>query len=118
MDSERVGNVLNQMQWTLLTINHSDFPLLTSDRPIVMTEGIGRPTARIFIPVSPTDIFVAANQPDIPRQMNEIGPSPVVRWLNDRVARQSRKYVYATDDRQLRFVSKRLGEKAPWSPLE
>ena len=118
MDSERVGNVLNQMHWTLLTINHSDFSLLTSDRPITITLPIGHPNARLFIPVSPKDIFVAANQPDIPREMNDIVPSSIVRWLNDRVARQSRKYVYATDDRQLRFVSKRLGQKARWSPLE
>lgn len=118
MDSERVGNVLNQMHWTLLTINHSDFSLLTSHRPMTMTLPIGHPNARLFIPVSPNDIFVAANQPDVPREMNDIVPSRIVRWLNDRVARQSRKYVYAADDRQLRFVPKRLGQKARWSPLE
>src|SRR5215467_11268383 len=58
MDSERVGNVLNQMHWTLLTINHSDFSLLTSDRPITIALPIGHPNARLFIPVSPNDVFV------------------------------------------------------------
>jgi hypothetical protein len=38
--------------------------------------------------------------------------------INDRIACQSRKYVYGTNDAQLSFVSKRLGKKYTADPLE
>jgi hypothetical protein len=41
-----------------------------------------------------------------------------VDTMNDRIVRQARTFVYGTDDRQLRFVANRLGEKMPWSPWE
>jgi tRNA U38,U39,U40 pseudouridine synthase TruA len=41
-----------------------------------------------------------------------------IRRINDRIACQSRKYVYGTDETQLSFISKRLGLKHTADPLE
>ena len=41
-----------------------------------------------------------------------------VGTLNDRIVRQARKFVWATDKRQLRFIQNRLGEKVRWSSSE
>jgi hypothetical protein len=38
--------------------------------------------------------------------------------INDRMARQARKFVYDRDAQQLCFVENRLGEKAACSPFE
>jgi hypothetical protein len=45
-------------------------------------------------------------------------PRELMAQVNDRVASQARKFVYGTDDSQLRFVANRLGRMEPATPLE
>jgi hypothetical protein len=119
MDSELIGTQLNRMIWTVSVLHDLRFTLLTSDRPIVMTNGLGQQTSWLVLPISPIHVFVATNTE---QTMNEVVQSmkraKFVNTVNDRVAKQARKYVYSTDDRQLRFVANRLGTKARWSPFE
>jgi hypothetical protein len=42
----------------------------------------------------------------------------IAQRLNNRMARQARRYVYGVDDSALQFIEPRLGQKAQWSPLE
>jgi hypothetical protein len=119
MDSERVGEVLNGMVWGIIGIEYPNFPLLTSDRPLIMTNGLGRPDANILMPISPTRVFVAAATQETMRKIGDTATrSTFARTINDRVVGQARKYVYGTDDTQLRFVANRLGRKLPSTPLD
>jgi Protein of unknown function (DUF4238) len=120
MDSEAVGNHLNNLQWGVITINRSYYPLLTSDRPLIMTNGMIHPRSHIMMPISPNRIFVASDTIQTMREIHDTfrNEKRPVQAMNDRMARQARKFVWGTDKSQLRFVANRLGEKARWSSFE
>jgi hypothetical protein len=119
IQSPQVGNAIMSMHWFVVAMEGLRHPLLTSDRPIVMTNGLGRPDSHLVLPVSPQHIFVAAASDDEVAKLKEFAKRGLLaKELNDRVTRQARKFVYASDPSQMRFVTKRLGEKMAWSPFE
>jgi hypothetical protein len=63
-------------------------------------------------------LFVATNNEETENNIRRADPTMRIAQVNGRVASQARKYVYGIDDRQLRFVEKRLGRKWPSTPLE
>jgi hypothetical protein len=98
--------------------NRPFYPLLTSDRPLIMTNGLLRPEDQIILPISPTAVFVATNIIETENAVRYTRRRDIFRQVNERVARQSRKYVYGSNDSQLDFVSKRLGSAWTADPLE
>jgi hypothetical protein len=73
----------------------------------------------IMLPISPRMLFVAANDR---RQIDRVGQMAeadgLAQRINNRIARQARKYVYAVDEKPLAFIASRLGDKTVWSPVE
>jgi hypothetical protein len=119
MDSESVGRLLNQMQWAVIRFSEAHHRLITSDRPICMTPGLGKPDAVLIMPISPRQIFIAAHHIEIiNRTHNMAEAGGLAQRLNNAVARQARKYVYSVDDAPLQFVEGRLGDKLQWCPWE
>ena len=117
--SRKVTEKIMSMRWYVVRMNSLRFSILTSDRPIVMTNGIAYDDSHIVMPLSPQHIFVAANtEPEVEKLKALSRDGTIAAVLNDRVVRQARKFVYSTDDGQLRFVENRLGEKAVCSPFE
>lgn len=108
------------MRWSTIEFNDTRHSLLTSDRPIIMTNGLVMQGAHIIIPISPTRIFFAVRQEDEAtyRAIRAIPPNQMIESVNEKMAGQARKYVYGRDDTQLRFVSKRLGKMARSTPLD
>jgi hypothetical protein len=119
MDSELVGSALVRMCWGVIRTHTSNHLLLTSDRPLVMTDGLGRPDAHIVLPISPVRIFVAVHTEEVLRQINDkMQTGGGVQILNSRLVRQARKYVWAVNDESLQFIEERLGDKIRWCPWE
>jgi hypothetical protein len=58
-DSNAVVQHICRMSWKIIEFHNSPNRLLTSDRPIIMTNGIGIPSGHIAIPISPTQLFTA-----------------------------------------------------------
>ena len=119
IDSEFSGSRLNSMRWMVL---HDPAPrhlLLTSDRPVVMTNGLEKPNGQLIIPISPRHVFIATNNQDTENYIRSVWRNrQLVQQVNERVALQSRKYVYGYSDAQLSFVSSRLGSAWTADPLE
>src|SRR5205085_1357344 len=59
IDSERVITKLMEMRWWTITLNSPTHLFLTSDRPIIMTNGFGATDGHIAMPISPWDMFFA-----------------------------------------------------------
>jgi hypothetical protein len=118
MDSKFVGEHLNHMKWHVLTFGNAPQCLLTSDRPIMMTNGLVGPDAHLAMPISPSHIFLAVNDDRVLRAVQAMDPDDVLHNNNDRVASQATKYVYGVDGSQLAFVEPRLGLQLPSTPLE
>ena len=113
IDSVTVGTFLNAMRWSIVTFCGAPHSLLTSDRPVCRTNGIDRPDGHVALPVGPTQVFVAANSRDIEATLRQTRAGELHARINNMVVRHAIKYVYGTDDRQLRFVENRLARREP-----
>jgi hypothetical protein len=119
MDSKFLGDALLRMEWVVIHFDKTHHMLLTSDRPIVMTNGLAHADSHIVMPISPRRIFVAATNQETIRRLHDMAEAGgMAQRLNNRIARQARRYVYGVDDCALQFIEPRLGEKARWSPFE
>ena len=118
IDSPRMGGHLNEMRWSVVTFTNAKHSLLTSDRPIIMTNGIVKSRDHLALPIGPLSLFVATNTIEAENIIKSMDPKQLMEQVNDRVASQARKFVYGTDDKQLRFVANRLGREEPSTPLE
>ncbi len=117
IDSDTVGNHLNNMIWTILS-PPSSYPLLTSDRPLIMTNGMIRPESHLALPIGPRKLFIASNRNEIVQEVARRRPDDLVSFVNNRVVKQARRFVIGVDDHQLRFVANRFGARLPSSPME
>jgi hypothetical protein len=118
IDDPEVGTHLNKMQWTLASFANMKHKFLTSDRPIVMSNGLSKKYDHLAIPITPCKLFLATNNRETNTLIRNLGERELVRQINHRVAIRARKFVYGVDDSQLRFVEKRLGGAEPSTPLD
>ena len=117
MDSELIGRRLNRMAWVVVQLR-SAYPLLTSDRPWVMTGSMVQPNFHLSVPILPRLLFIAANDLAVAQQLARTRPDDLATAMNDRIARQARKFVWGLVGSQLRFVERRFGAIFPMSILD
>jgi hypothetical protein len=108
VQDSKLGRSWNTMVWSIASFSDSDCEFLTSDRPLVMN---GFPIAGVHmsLPVSPSKMFFASETTVAQEQFKTMTAKLVARAMNDAVAKQAVKFVYARTDRSLRFVENRLG---------
>ena len=61
IDHPDLGNHINNMRWTVLKANSPKFTLLTSDRPVLITNGLAYEHSQLILPISPFQVFFATN---------------------------------------------------------
>jgi hypothetical protein len=118
LNSELAGTGLITMRWAVVTFAGLAYPLLTSDRPIVRTKGLGHDHSHIAIPISPTKCFVAAASIEEENRLKSVDAAYWAFQNNDQMARNAHKFVYGVDDVQLRFVTNRFGSKETAFPAD
>lgn len=116
--SRRVAKEIASFIWSTRGVLRAKRTMLTSDRPIIMTNGLRHRDSHIVIPLSPTVLFHASRHQSVCDQINSLSSDVVVETVNGKVAEQAIKYVYGVDDKQLRFVANRLGKRVRVTPLE
>ncbi|WP_316192071.1 MULTISPECIES: DUF4238 domain-containing protein [unclassified Bradyrhizobium] len=115
--SKRVVGVLASFRWQTMTMNAAKYPLLTSDRPIIMTNGLAQTNAYIVLPISPRKLFIATKTEETFQYFVEMNSKELAESVNNQVSQQAHRFVFGSDDSQLRFVSNRLGKRVWSSPL-
>ncbi len=108
IDNPNVGEYINNMLWGVINCEASSYDLLTSDRPVVMTNGLNYDYSYIVMPIGRRKIFYATKTLDMATQLKKTPTNELVRNLNFTVVGQAKKYVYAADDQQLRFVQNNM----------
>lgn len=109
VDSERVGAAINQMISGVATLVGLKPRFLTSDRPVVMTNGIAYPTSYILLPISPRSLFIATNTSwQLAHLRAALREGTLIDHINNAVAAQARKLVFFCDDSQTEFIEARL----------
>jgi hypothetical protein len=105
------------MQWRTKVLTAASHRMLTSDRPVIMTNGFAHHEGHVAIPLSPTTLFIATRNDETYSKINGMSDDLTVRAVNSKVCEQAIDYVYGADDRQLRFVANRLGKRIQSTPL-
>jgi hypothetical protein len=115
--SKRVVRMLASFKWQTATVNTAKYPLLTSDRPVIMSNGLIQHDAHIVLPISPRRLFIATKNEETFQYFREMNPNELAYAVNNQVSQQAHKFVFGCNDSQLRFVANRLGKRVWSSPL-
>ena len=108
MQHEKGTTTLRRMHWRLYDTNSIAEPLMTSDRPLAMTNGLMQYQAHIALPISPRMLFMAFTLQDFASEVDSMPRWKLVRGVNDAVISQARRHVYALDDKKFRQVRNRM----------
>jgi hypothetical protein len=80
-DNEIVGARINKMNWAVVDVSSSPISLLTSDRPVEMAR-LNGPDGVVSIPISPTKLFVAVDDPGALDRFRARKPKEIVALAN------------------------------------
>lgn len=115
---ENVSRTIRKMYWSVVSLEASDFELLTSDRPVITTERFNRRDSYIVLPIGPRHLFVALFSRRHSTFLRSRTQTQLARWVNVRIAEGATELVYGRDDRQESFVARHLGTNKSPSHLE
>lgn len=117
IDSKPIGNTLNAMHWSVYVLAHPRFGFLTGDHPIIISNGLGHRRGFTVLAISPSQLFIAAHDPNVISAFETQRANALERACNDACVRQSRHVIIARDDDQRTFVDRRfLKEAVPLGP--
>lgn len=105
---ERLQEVMANMHWAVLTTDGADYELLTSDRPLVHTQSLNAPDSHLLLPIGPRRLFAAAHKQEFMRYLQGWGINAVVKRVNEYVVGAADRYVFGSNDRQLKFIQNRI----------
>ena len=109
VDSQKVGNALTQMTWGVGVTQRTKFRFLTSDRPLMTSNGLGHRESFLVLPLSPQAYFIAARRRETIEAFRLSKPDDVITGVNHAVCLQAEEFVISQDESQTKFVDNRLG---------
>jgi hypothetical protein len=108
MDLPKVGHALINMRWGVLTISDVMLKFLTSDRPVIMTNGIGRDEGHVALTIGPRRLFLAARKQETIDRILNVPTCDLIMGVNTIVVQHAEKFVYGESDLAINFVEKYL----------
>ena len=111
LNDGKVGNKLLRLKWWVFDLSGASNLLLLGDRPCIFFEGIDNPNLSIALPISPNKVFIATRGEMLAKGLPRISPSALVMRINQATVAQASYYIYARDNRSLRFVVNRRSGK-------
>ena len=115
MDNEILGTRILRMSWGVFDVSKASNRLLTSDWPIDLSLGATPPV--ITLPLTPTHLFVACDDPDILNRFDTNIADGVVSVMNAFVVGHARRYVFSSDERQATFIRNRMSKQPTQRPF-
>jgi hypothetical protein len=116
LDNEIVGTHLNAMKWAVVDASQSSDRFLTSDRPVEISK-LNDPGGFVSMPISPTKLFVAANREQSIENLRRIKPREIARHINTFIVSRARKFVWASDESQARFIENHMSKAMEPTPF-
>jgi len=110
LDNDIWGAHVNQMPFAIIDLSASPHRLLTSDRPVELFN-LKEPNGVVSIPISPIKLFVALNDEVTFDKLRRASPRKLVCDVNTYVVSRARRFVWAKDRSQERFIDDRMSTK-------
>ncbi len=108
LTSTVLGPVIHDMSWSIISPPDRSFTFLTSDRPLIRSDALGKRSSFLILPVGPKRLFVACADKRVSDWLAKLTPKKLMETMNDIVVRQAERFVLASDEAQSRFVENRL----------
>jgi hypothetical protein len=115
-DHAEVGQHITRMRWATLDVSTAPVRLLLSDRPVEFSR-IKEIDGIVSLPISPTKLFVAVNNVATLENLRNAKPGDIVCQANMYVVERARRFVWAQDESQKRFIQNRMSTKMEPKPL-
>jgi len=115
-DNPMLVGHLNQMRYAVIDVSAAPEQFVTSDRPVCISS-LGQNDGVVFLPISPTKLFVAANDE---KSLEKIGAQTaldLVRRVNDFVVGRARLYVWARDKSLEPFIHAKMSGNMEMPPF-
>jgi hypothetical protein len=109
VDSQTVGNALLAMTWGVGVSLGTKYRFMTSDRPLMTSDGLGNKESFLLLPISPEAYFIAAKRKETIDAFRFSKADDVIAGVNHAVCLQAEHFVLAHDESQSRFIDNRLG---------
>lgn len=115
-DNETLITHMNQMHWGTIDVSVSTGRFIVSDRPVCI-HNLARPDGVVFLPISPTKLFVAANEENSLKLVGAQKPLDLVERVNMFVAGRARRFVWADSEAKEDFVAATMSTEMEPLPL-
>ena len=101
---------ITSSEWAVICPPENSHDFLTSDWPVIMTNGLARVDGHIALPISPKHLWIAADRNTIAKVARL---SKLVEQVNMKMVDQACKMVFASHDRHSRFIENQWRSKTP-----
>lgn len=108
LQSQKMIERMMELKIFVLSLGDDANDLLTSDSPLMMSNGIAHADAFIILPIGPRKLLMLAENKDLPAHMVNHQGKVLSKAMNDAVTVQAKKIVFGADTRQIRFIDNRL----------
>jgi hypothetical protein len=108
LESPTLGPHMSNMIWSVRDVAGAGLTLFTSERPVVMTNGLGYDWSNLVMPISPTKVFMATNTKKV---MDDLKAMPVMQFVigcNTKVLRYAQRYAWSINDDQINVARRHL----------
>jgi hypothetical protein len=116
-DNERLGKHVNNMEWSVIDVSPTQHRFILSDRPVVFANLSSNVDGVVYLPISPTKMFVAANSPNRIRALRSLSARELVHNSNRFLVGRARKFAWTHDDSQTAFIEKHMSTRIEPTPL-
>lgn len=113
MGLKNVLKLFGTMYWRVIDFSGIQRRLLSSDRPVVMTNGMGRYDGHYALPMSPTSLFFATTTQEYSNEICSWPRGKLIREMNRIVVGQAQRFVYGVNDSALAEVRRGFGKLEP-----
>ena len=107
-----VEDLIRNMRWTVYDLGLPELCFFTSDRPIMMSNGLAKKGGYLAIPVSPRKLFLAFANSEIEAHFKSQSPWHIVDDVNLAVVQNAVEFVWDISNVRLPFVQTNLSINA------
>ena len=119
MDAGEVVNFFVGLKWSFRDVEKANRRLVTSDRPVVTNNRLGHADGFLFLPISPTKVFLVRPRKSSPfASVESETVSNVAKFCNKSVVAQAKQFVWSESDSQEAFIKKWIGSMPAKSFVE
>ena len=108
IQSEPMKNVMMQMSTFVIRLSDDAHDLLTSDSPLMMSNGMAHKDAFVLLPTGPRMLIMLAKERALPEHVANHRGKVVSKAMNDAVVVQAKRLVFGANNKQKRFIDNRL----------